>query len=382
MKQVFYSTLLILSIVISACSSGEKALQKGNYYSAVLKSVDRLRSNPDKSKAQQTLLESYPLAVQWSKREIVSILNSLDPMKNTKSIGQYQILNRMYDEINRCPAALRLLSNVQSFRTEEDQARQLAAPECYAAGMREMAKNTRSAAKVAYNHFVKANQFVANYKDVNLKMDEAFDMATLKVIIEHIPVNSARYSLSAEFFQDQVTQFITNNIKRKFVRFYTPKEAEMEKLEYPDQVIAMRFEDFVVGETHDTDIEKNVISADSVEVGTTKLKDGSTVKVFNKVKAKLHIHKREVISKGLLSLEIEEFDNRRIINSKRMAGEFVWFSEWGHFNGDERALTDEELEICESEPVQPPARQDLFVEFTKPIYTQLTNELRRFYSRY
>ena len=89
--------------------------------------------------------------------------------------------------------------------------------------MREMAKNTRSAAKVAYNHFVKANQFVANYKDVNLKMDEAFDMATLKVIIEHIPVNSARYSLSAEFFQDQVTQFITNNIKRKFVRFYTPK---------------------------------------------------------------------------------------------------------------------------------------------------------------
>ena len=128
MKQVFYSTLLILSIVISACSSGEKALQKGNYYSAVLKSVDRLRSNPDKSKAQQTLLESYPLAVQWSKREIVSILNSPDPMKNTKSIGQYQILNRMYDEINRCPAALRLLSNVQSFRTEEDQARQLAAP--------------------------------------------------------------------------------------------------------------------------------------------------------------------------------------------------------------------------------------------------------------
>jgi len=40
------------------------------------------------------------------------------------------------------------------------------------------------------------------------------------------------------------------------------------------------------------------------------------------------------------------------------------------------------LDICESEPVLPPARQDLFVEFTKPIYTQLTNELKRFYNRY
>lgn len=382
MKKLIYFSLIILSVVSAACSSGEKALQNGDYYSAVLKSVDRLKSNPDKSKAQQTLLESYPLAVNWSKREITVLLNSLDPLKNTKSIGQYQILNRMYNEINRCPAALRLLSNVQSFRAEEDMAKQLAAPECYNLGLRELAKETRNAAKSAYGHFAKANQFVPNFKDVNAKMQEAEYMATLKVIIEHVPVNSAKYSFSAEFFQDQVTQYITNNIRRKFVRFYTPKQAEMEKLEYPDHVIAMRFEDFVVGETHDTDIEKHVISADSVEVGTTKLKDGTSIKVFNKVKAKLHIHKREVISKGLLSLQIEEFSNKRIIKNKQIGGEYVWFSEWGHFNGDERALTNKELEICESEPILPPARQDLFIEFTKPIYTQLTNELRRFYNRY
>ncbi|WP_372645950.1 hypothetical protein, partial [Ancylomarina sp.] len=221
-----------------------------------------------------------------------------------------------------------------------------------------------------------------NYKDATAKMQEAEYMATLKVIIEHIPVNSAKYSFSAEFFQDQVTQYITNNIRRKFVRFYTPKQAEMEKLEYPDHVIAMRFEDFVVGETHDTDIEKEVISADSVEVGSTKLKNGETIKVYNKVKAKLYVHKREVISKGLLSLHIEELDSKRIINTKQLGGQYVWYSEWGHFNGDERALTKEELKICDSEPILPPARQDLFVEFTKPIYTQLTNELKRFYNRY
>jgi len=382
MKKLVYFSLIILSVISAACSSGEKALQQGNYYDAVLKAVDRLRSNPDKVKAQNTLLESYPLAVNWYKREINAILNSPDPLKNTKTVGQYQVLNRMYNEINRCPAALRLLSNVQSFKAEENMAKQLAAPECYEAGMRDLARGTRLDAKRAYSQFAKANQFVPNFKDVIAKMQEAEYIATLKVIIEHIPVNSAKYSLSAEFFQDQVTQYITNNIRRKFVRFYTPKQAKMEGLEYPDQVIAMRFEDFVVGETHDTDIEKVVISADSVEVGSTELKNGETIKVFNKVKAKLHIHKREVISKGLLSLQIEDFSNKRIVNNKQLGGEYVWFSEWGHFNGDERALTKEELEICDSEPVLPPARQDLFVEFTKPIYTQLTSELRRFYNRY
>lgn len=382
MKKLVYVALIILSLISAACSSGEKALQKGNYYNAVLKSVDRLRSNPNKTKAQRTLLESYPLAVNWYKREINAILNSPDPLKHTKSVGQYQILNRMYQEINRCPAALRLLSNVQSFRAEENMAKQLAAPECYQAGIRDLAKGSRDDAKRAFKHFTKANQFVPNFKDVHEKMQEAEYLATLKVIIEHIPVGSAKYKLSAEFFQNQVNQYIIHNIKRQFVRFYTPKQAEMEGLEYPDQVIAMRFVDFVVGETHDTNIEKKVISADSVEVGSTKLKNGETIKVFNKVKAKLHIHKREVISKGLLSLQIEDFANKRIVKNQQLGGEYVWFNEWGHFNGDERALTKEELEICDREPVLPPARQDLFVEFTKPIYTQLTSELRRFYNRY
>jgi len=382
MNKTIQYTLFVFLFIATACSSGEKALQKGNYYNAVIKSIDRLRSNPDKSKAQQTLLESYPLAVNWYKNQISSLLHSSDPFKNTKSVGYYQSLNRMYSEINRCPAALQLLPNVQSFRREEDMAKQLAAPECYEAGNRDLAMGTREDAKRAYQLFVKANQFVPNYKDVKEKISEAEYQATLKVIIEHIPVQSTKYQLSASFFQDQVTQYIFHNIKQKFVRFYTPKQAKLEGLEYPDQVISMRFEDFVVGETHDTDLEREVVSADSVEIGSTKLKNGETVKVFNKVKAKLHIHRREVISKGLLSLHIEAYNNQKLLENKQLGGKYVWFEEWGHFNGDERALNAEELEICKQEPILPPARQDLFVEFTKPIYTQLTAEISRFYRRY
>ncbi|RUT73297.1 hypothetical protein [Ancylomarina longa] len=382
MNKTIQYALFAFILIATACSSGEKALQKGDYYHAVIKSIDRLRSNPDKSKAQQTLLESYPLAVNWYKNQIAASLQSSDPFKHTKTVGYYQSLNSMYNEINRCPAALHLLPNVQLFRQEEDLARQEAAPECYQAGIQQLAKQTREDAKHAYRLFVRANQFVPNYKDVKEKIREAEYQATLKVIIEHIPIQSTKYQLSAAFFQDQVTQYIFHNIKQKFVRFYTPKQAKLEGLEYPDQVIAMRFEDFVVGETHDTDIEREVISTDSVEVGSTTLKNGEKVKVFNKVKAKLHIHRREVISKGLLSLQIEEYSNQKLLENKQMGGKYVWFEEWGHFNGDERALTNEELEICKQEPILPPARQDLFVEFTKPIYTQLTAEISRFYKRY
>ncbi|MDM8160209.1 hypothetical protein QUH73_10325 [Labilibaculum sp. K2S] len=382
MNKMIRCALIALLFISAACSTGNKALQNGDYYSAVIKSVDRLRSNPDKAKAQLTLRESYPLAVNWYQQEISTLLSSNDPFKYSKTVGHYQTLNRMTDEIRRCPGALRVIPYPKLYQTEEDMARQNAAPECYGAGILELAKGTRQDAVTAFMHFEKANVFVPNYKDVADKMAEAEEMATLKVIIDHVPVNSTKYQLSAEFFQDQVTQFIFNNIKQRFVRFYTPKQAELEKLEYPDQIIGMRFEDFVVGETHDTDIEKQVVSADSVEVGSTKLKNGETIKVYNIVKAKLHIHKREVISKGMLSLHIIEFENQKELNNKQFGGQFNWFYQWGNYNGDERALTKEELNICHSEPILPPAHQDLFVEFTKPIFTDLTAELRRFYNRY
>ncbi|UCE93086.1 MAG: hypothetical protein JSV73_09755, partial [Flavobacteriaceae bacterium] len=63
-------------------------------------------------------------------------------------------------------------------------------------------------------------------------------------------------------------------------------------------------------------------------------------------------------------------------------GEFVWFHEWGQFNGDERALTEEQSLICSNRRINPAPPQQLFVEFTKPIQQQLHNRLISFYKNY
>ncbi len=57
-------TLLLIIIVGSlfSCSTGKKALQKGDYANAVFKSVERLRGNPDNKNAVSTLRNAYPLA--------------------------------------------------------------------------------------------------------------------------------------------------------------------------------------------------------------------------------------------------------------------------------------------------------------------------------
>ena len=53
-------------------------------------------------------------------------------------------------------------------------------------------------AKRAYHLFREANQFVPGYQEVNDMIAEAKFNATLKVIVEQIPVPT-RYKLSANF---------------------------------------------------------------------------------------------------------------------------------------------------------------------------------------
>ena len=54
---------LIGIIALTACTSGKKAFEHGNYVEAVMQSVGRLRQKPDHSKSQEALKNSYPMAM-------------------------------------------------------------------------------------------------------------------------------------------------------------------------------------------------------------------------------------------------------------------------------------------------------------------------------
>lgn len=57
-------SICLVVIILSSCSSGKQALQKGDYYSAVSKAIERLKSSPDNSKASTVLKEGYQYALK------------------------------------------------------------------------------------------------------------------------------------------------------------------------------------------------------------------------------------------------------------------------------------------------------------------------------
>jgi hypothetical protein len=122
------------------------------------------------------------------------------------------------------------------------------------------------------------------------------------------------------------------------------------------------------------------LEKDSIVVGQVEMRDGKKQNVYGTVKAKYTEHRREIISKGMVSMKIIDAYSNTVVLHEKFPGEFVWASVWASFNGDERALTKEQIRLTTQKPLPPPPPQDLFVEFCRPIYAQVQSAVRRFYN--
>jgi len=433
MKRLIIFIIPILALCWS-CGSSKKTFQSGNYYSSVMQSVDKLRKAPNNKTARETLSMAYPMAVEQLNSDVNRMKNSQDQFKNGVIYDSYVLLSNMYDAIRRSPAALEVIPNPQDFYSQLKYYATEAASERYKAGEQALTMGTRPYAMQAYEHYVKADIYSPGYMDVKNKIEEALYYATLKVLVEQVPVPTFQAGMSAQFFQDQIEQFLFNYRDNPFIRFYSSKD---QNLKDPDQILVFQFDDFMVGQQNTQEkiyevrkdsvvvgrIPKSAVvgqqeqkvtichsppgnpgNTQTLEVGISALQahidhgdkigacDGTSpsqttsstqtteyIDVYGTVRATFHETVSAVISRGLLSMRIIDARSNTVVLHDKFPGEFNWVNRYGNFNGDERALTQEQLNIAHERPVAPPPPQTLFIEFCKPIYGQVTSKVQNYY---
>lgn len=381
MKKLLSFLSVTIALFTLGCSkSGKKALQQGDYYTATLQAVDKLSRDPDNRTSRDVLSEAYRYASQDLLNGISSDKQIKQPFVWERVVDGYTRLNTMYEKIEACNVC-RKLTKARAYYSEADQAIEIAAKERYAFAMKQLQKNTRESARDAFESFDKLYSYAPDYQDVEERREEALHLGSIHVVVEQPRLNARLYDYSYEYFQNQVEEYLaTNRRLNKFVRFYNPTEAEAIDLN-PDHVVRLEFIDFVVGQTRLDSKEKTVTSKDSVKTGTAKV-DGKTVEVFGLVNAKITEYRKQVHSHGVMLMEIVDYRTKNTLLSRELAGEFNWFNEWVKFNGDERALTKEQLAQTRNREELPPPPQQLFIEFSKPIYNQFTSQIQSFYRKY
>jgi flagellin-specific chaperone FliS len=382
-----YLFALLLTLLLAACSTGKRALERGDYYESVTKAVNRLRATPNNKKAREAITQAYPMLLNYNLDKIQRVKLSNDPYRWEEIAGLYKQLNWAYDEIMRAPAASRLIPDLQNFRSEYEGALSEASEARIQLGETELDKslmiNDREAAKTAYRHFKKAYELQPANREAEARMLEAREAATVHVLIEPIPV-SRRYEISNEFFQNRVQEYVRRANLSEFVRFYTIAELEARQ-QTADHLIRMSFDDFEVGKSRVKETVEDR-ERDSVVVGEVDVQEGEAMvkkEVYSTVKAKVHLFEKELISRGLLDFKIVDLNDQAILRQKKFPGSYTWMAHWGYFNGDERALTEEDQKWIENtREVPDPGHQTLFSAFANPIYGQVEAYLKGFYRNY
>jgi len=370
-------------LLLNSCSTGKKSLEQGNYYDAVMKAASRLSSDPDNRKASQVINEGYPMAVTYYQEEIDKVLTSNDPFKWKRTLEIMQTVNQMSDEIRRIPAARKLVPSPKNYTSEMANVQNRAAQEFYDAGMDALSRKTRETAKQAYFHFLNADGLVRGYKDTQQKMLLSKDLATVKVVVEQIPVNG-KFEYSAQFFYDNVFQMLNERFQEKdFVHFFSPEQAEQARLKFPDMVLQMGFYDFFIDRPQHFE-EEQVLSREIEEKYQVKISKDSTVTRTRMVpkKGKIKILTDQVASGGLLELKAVEFQSQKIVLTDKIPGQYLWQNKYGIFVGDNEVLDKELITILNNKMIMPPPAQDMFVLFTKPIFNQLTDKLTNYFRQY
>ena len=370
---------LIVILIVSSCSSGKSAYQHGDYYKACMEAIERLRSSPNNKNAKAVLVQAYPLVQTTAQREIDNAMLANGTDKFDVAVSQYEKLNQLANSIFNCPKALELIPKPSEYVAEMAKAKQMAAENAYNFGINALNIGTLDQARAAWQYFQNANRYVAGYKDVLNKIDESRYYATLRVVVQK-PYTNANFQYSADFFYKNLMAEIRQNSKNRFIRYYTQDEARQENMKNPHQYIVLNFEDFSVGNIRESSNTAE-LKRDSVIVGTVKV-EGKTYNSYNTVTARLTTFRREISSGGVLSLRFIDAQLNQELQRKNLTGSYVWNTTWANYKGDDRALTDEQKRMCTREPQSPPSPQDMFIEFTKPIYNQAVSYIRTVYVRY
>ena len=375
MSKKFIFTVFIALFFLSACTSSKQQFEKGNYEKAVALSIKKLRKKPDNSKQKNILKAAYQYAVKVSEEKIKQHQQSTDRFKWDRVIQQYQKMQQLYTDLLQCPACLSIVSPVD-LQNELNQALVQGAQVYVEEGQKALATKEKEGGRLAYRHFAQAKAYQNDYGNIDLMLNEARIQGTEIIGISRIPVSSKVLQLNTAFFLQQLTQAL--NDLNYFFAVFAPVEQLVAQNQQADQVVNLSFDDYYIGQTYVKEVRESLVR-DSVKVGEVTDSLGTKYAVYGEVKADLQRFEKTIESGGLLNIAIEEPNNRNILFQQKIPSTTIWENNWATYQGDKRALTKEELALTQEKELLPPPPQELFYSFTRPLFDQSANILRRRY---
>lgn len=375
MKKIF----LLLSIValFNACGSKKGYLERNDADKALQEAVKKINKNPDDEKAYEAIPQLYNLIKKKHLDQIAAYNQSQQLNKWDNIVSEYEYLQSAYNSIMNAPAAFKLV-NPESYSSNIVEANESGAAAYYENGNSYLVKDGRENAKAAYNAYKKAGKFVPAYKDINEKMQEAYENAIVNVIIIPVQDNSffsnngwGNYGMnySNEYFQQNLLKDLSN-YGRNPAKYYNEWDARRLNVT-PDWTVNFMLKNILVPNPQVSYSSRTVNK--KLQIGT----DTAGRPVYNNVSATINITRTSFISRANMEVNITELSTRKNMSYRNYNEEYKWQQETATFSGDRRAISQTDWDLINNSGYNAPRKEEILVELYKKIYPQVLTQIRQ-----
>ena len=221
-KKIYLYLLLFSTFFILSCNVSLKHLQRGEYHTAVMRSVSKLQRKPTKEKEILVLEEAYPKAMQINKDRIKFLHTEGQPDRWEEIFNIYSTMKARQIFVETV-TPLQIGGRTVDFKhVDYDKsivnAKQRAAAYFYAHGKKLMQANDRLAYRQAFNEFNKAKHYVTSYYDIDSLLIVCKDLGTTQAIL--VVVNNTFYKFQNDFMINLIDH-PTGDLNSFWVMYHT-----------------------------------------------------------------------------------------------------------------------------------------------------------------
>ena len=371
--------IMLLALMLSACGSSKTYLERSDEDKALLDAVKKLNKNEGDEQATQAIKILYTNILNSHLAKIKNFQTSKDLAHWDKIIGEYNDLQEAYNAILNSTAAFKLVTP-ENFSTQLLETKQGAAEEYYTTAALFLSKTGRENAKKAYSYFKKSDKYIAGYKDVQTKINEAYESAIIDVVINPVQDNSffsnsgwgsSGLNYSNEYFQRTLVRDLAynNNNSNYAARFYSDWEAQRADVQ-PDWIVDLRLRNMDLPQPNSYTYRRN--RSAQIQKGT----DTSGKPVYQTVYATVNITRMSFTAHADMDVLIRDVVSQRTISSRNFREDYRWQEERASYSGDSRALDSQDWQLINNNNFYTPRREMVLEELYKKLYPQVLNNIR------
>ncbi len=366
----------VLFVLLFSCKASRHAGYSDQKDLASL--MKRLKKRGDDFAVVQDIRQLYSEAHYKAQLRLQNYQLEAIPERWDKVIPELQSLQQMYDMILGDAFAFRQVQPV-NYSVRLISARDSAAADYYSYASGLQTGNSRRQNKVAYEAFRKVLNFVSDYRDVRMRMNELYNASIVHVLINPVeydilgwgfnslPVfNSRTMDLQSRLIQDLGGQS-ANGVP---ARFYTPAQLRMSSTA-PDLVADMIWRNVQI--INPVSNYRSYNRSRQVEYG----KDSANRPMYTTVYATVNIEERRLEATGSLHLLMNDISTRNQIVWDQLPASFQHTQEFASYTGDRRALNNQDWALINNRNQRTPTNGEILAGLLENVYQRLKNRIRQ-----